>query len=49
MASGALIGVVVYFTPEAVDKVGGFLGDLVGLIASRSFAGTDIAANQNCH
>lgn len=25
-----LVGAVVYFAPEAVDKVGGFLGDLVG-------------------
>jgi hypothetical protein len=28
--TAVLIGAVVYFAPEAVDKVGGFLGDLAG-------------------
>jgi hypothetical protein len=30
VVAAALIGTVVYFAPEVVDKVGGFLGDLVG-------------------
>jgi hypothetical protein len=30
VVAAVLVGAVVYFAPEAVDKVGGFLGDLVG-------------------